>query len=138
MRLILVGIDQFRRVGDFYHDLDSIYRTELWEFALSGKTAAVTSGMPFLQPYKLVHAWWLADHGLVQEAQRYCEAMANIIKSYTKGSPYFHKHFLEKLKELNDFIEMSGVTAGGYRISASILLDSFIAYATLQTKFCFI
>ncbi|RUS28922.1 Sec23-binding domain of Sec16-domain-containing protein [Jimgerdemannia flammicorona] len=133
VRLVLIGHDHLRGIGSFYRDLDAIYRTELWEFALSGKAAAANSGLPFLQCYKLIHAWRLADHGLIQEAQRYCEAIACIVKSYPKSSPYFHKCFLVKLKELNDLLEANGGRPNTGADSAASWLSNKLPKPTLDS-----
>ncbi|KAF7726142.1 vesicle coat component [Apophysomyces ossiformis] len=94
--------------GDNFLDLDTLYLSELFEFASSIKHSSATP-LPFLQGYKLVHAWWLADLGLLPEAQRYCESIADAIKAYTKPSPYLHRHLLERLKE---FAELCGNASG--------------------------
>ncbi|CAJ0830040.1 10824_t:CDS:10, partial [Entrophospora sp. SA101] len=69
--------------------------TEIYEFGIS--LTSNESGLPYLQVYKLM---WLVDCGYLNEARRYCESIANIAKVYTKGSPYFHGCFLQKLKDL--------------------------------------
>ncbi|KAI9320119.1 Sec23-binding domain of Sec16-domain-containing protein [Dichotomocladium elegans] len=85
-------------------DLDACFLTELFEFAISIKQGGLPS-LPFLQGYKLVHAWWLADLGYLSEAQRYCEAIAGAVKGYTKGSPYLHRQLLESLREFGELCE---------------------------------
>ncbi|KAG9295948.1 hypothetical protein G9A89_011800 [Geosiphon pyriformis] len=99
-RFSLIGSDYTRtpNIGHF-RDFSSLHSTEIYEFALTLKKNN-EGGLPFLQPYKLIYAWWLVDCGYIHEAKRYCESIANIVKVYTKGSPYFHGCFLEKLKEL--------------------------------------
>jgi hypothetical protein len=114
-----------------WHDIEAIHLTELWEFAVSSKQPAGSQGLPFLQGYKLLLAWILADYGYITEAQRYCEAMAGILKAYTKGSPYLHKHLLEKLKELNELCEMSG--HGASADSATSWLKQKIPKPTLDS-----
>jgi hypothetical protein len=52
---------------DIYTDLDALYLTELYEYALS------TSSKANLQQYKLIHAWWLSEFGFTNEAQIYCK-----------------------------------------------------------------
>jgi hypothetical protein len=109
VRLSLIGSSSEQTM---WHDIEAIHLTEIWEFAVFAKQPSGSQGLPFLQGYKLVLAWILADHGYIVEAQRYCEAMAGILKAHTKGSPYLHKHLLEKLKELNELCEISGHGAG--------------------------
>ena len=108
VRLTLIGAEGTTA----FSDLDAYYLTELYEFALSTKQGGA-SALPFLQGYKLVHAWWLADFGYLNEAQRYCEAIADAIKGYTKGSPYLHRQLLENLKEFSELCEAaSGQSIG--------------------------
>ncbi|KAI7851450.1 Sec23-binding domain of Sec16-domain-containing protein [Circinella umbellata] len=108
VRLTLIGAEGTTA----FSDLDAYYLTELYEFALSTKPGGASS-LPFLQGYKLVHAWWLADFGYLNEAQRYCEAIADAIKGYTKGSPYLHRQLLENLKEFSELCEAaSGQSIG--------------------------
>ncbi|KAI9491844.1 Sec23-binding domain of Sec16-domain-containing protein [Zychaea mexicana] len=109
VRLTLIGAEGTTA----FSDLDAYYLTELYEFALSTKQGGASS-LPFLQGYKLVHAWWLADFGYLTEAQRYCEAIANAIKGYTKGSPYLHRQLLENLKEFGELCEAASGHSIGY------------------------
>ncbi|KAI8083014.1 Sec23-binding domain of Sec16-domain-containing protein, partial [Halteromyces radiatus] len=84
-------------------DVDSYLLTELAEFAISLRPGIGNSKcLPHLQGYKLMHAWWLVDIGLVKEASRYCSAINQCIKDYTKESPYLHQHLVAKVKELTD------------------------------------
>lgn len=128
VRLTLIGSSSMQNM---WHDIEAIHLTELWEFAAAAKQPSGSQGLPFLQGYKLVLAWILADHGYIVEAQRYCEAMAGILKAHTKGSPYLHKHLLEKLKELNELCEMSGHGAGAD--SATSWLKQKIPKPTLDS-----
>lgn len=42
--------------------------TEIYEFGLSLNNS--DGGLPHLQAYKLLYAWWLADCGYLNEARR--------------------------------------------------------------------
>ncbi|KAI8379686.1 Sec23-binding domain of Sec16-domain-containing protein [Radiomyces spectabilis] len=109
VRLTLIGAQG----PHAYTQLDALYLTELYEFALATKQSSPVP-LPFLQGYKFAHALWLADMGCVGEAQRYCEAIANGIKTYTKGSPYLHQHLVEKLKEFAQLCEMASGNSFGF------------------------
>ncbi|CAG8481499.1 5347_t:CDS:2 [Ambispora gerdemannii] len=99
-RFSLIGNDYLNSsFTGYFRDSDTLHLTEIYEFGLT-LNKNNDGGLPFLQAYKLIHAWWLVDCGYVNEARRYCESIANIVKIYTKGSPYFHKCFLRQLKEL--------------------------------------
>ncbi|KAI8848960.1 hypothetical protein BC829DRAFT_443422 [Chytridium lagenaria] len=56
--------------------------------------------LPHLQAYKLTYAWWLADYGFIDLANRYCDSVEHVLKSYAKGSPYFHRTFVGVLRDL--------------------------------------
>jgi hypothetical protein len=101
VRYTLVGTNSLLEI---LKDVDSYLLTELLEFALSLRPIANGGGscLPYLQGYKLVHAWWLADMGLVKEAGRYCAAINQCIKTHSKESPYLHQHLLAKVKELTE------------------------------------
>ncbi|KAL7319580.1 hypothetical protein PS15m_002707 [Mucor circinelloides] len=92
VRLTLIGNDQT--------SIDAYNLTEIFEFAMSSTTC-----LPFLQGYKLAHAWILADFGYLDMAQRYYDAMDQCIKSYTKGSPYLHPHLIEQVNAFGVFLE---------------------------------
>ncbi|KAI9309386.1 Sec23-binding domain of Sec16-domain-containing protein, partial [Cunninghamella echinulata] len=88
--------------GDSTAPLDSLYLTELYEFGISLNQYYNTSILPFLQSYKLVHAWWLVDAGHAPEASYYVESIVRGIESYDRTSTYLHQELLESVKELVD------------------------------------
>ncbi|CAG8490049.1 7141_t:CDS:2 [Funneliformis caledonium] len=99
VRFTLLGMDYTHNLSiSNFHNWQSLRMTEIYEFGLSLNSN--DGGLPHLQAYKLLYAWWLADCGYLNESRRYCESIANIVKVYTKGSPYFHGCFLQKLKDL--------------------------------------
>jgi COPII coat assembly protein SEC16 len=75
VRIVLLGSPSPQNKADFYRDPDSIIFSEILEFALSlvvpTKGQEVFSGLPHLQPYKLLRAWSLAEAGQVKLASRY-------------------------------------------------------------------
>lgn len=98
--IVLLGADHLKFPTTFFRDEDAIALTEVYEFAtsvLAGSTAAV---LPYLQPYKLQHAYILADKGLKSEAMQYCEAIAGVLKASTKPSPYYHQRLFVEIDEL--------------------------------------
>jgi hypothetical protein len=50
--------------------------TEIYEFGLS--LISNDGGLPHLQAYKLLYAWWLADCGYLNEARRYMSFVCNV------------------------------------------------------------
>ncbi|CAG8750751.1 23424_t:CDS:2, partial [Dentiscutata erythropus] len=65
-RFTLVCHDHFQDPS--FKDLKALRLSEIYEFGLSLKSNE--GGLPFLQPYKLLYAWWLADFGYLNEARR--------------------------------------------------------------------
>jgi hypothetical protein len=97
VRLTLVGND---RPG-----LESYILSEIFEFAHSLSAANSAACLPFLQGYKLAHAWIMADYGFINIAQRYFESIDHCIKSYTKPSPYLHPQLIEQVATLGLYLE---------------------------------
>jgi hypothetical protein len=97
VRLTLVGSDR--------PSLESYTLSEIFEFAHSLSTANSATCLPFLQGYKLAHAWILADYGYIDIAQRYFESIDQCIKSYTKGSPYLHPQLIDQVAALGLYLE---------------------------------
>ncbi|KAI8343977.1 Sec23-binding domain of Sec16-domain-containing protein [Chlamydoabsidia padenii] len=112
--------------GDVSAPLDSLYLTELYEFALSLNQQNNVTILPSLQGYKLVHAWWLADAGFIPEASRYLQAIITGLLSYDKANSYLHQGFVDNLKEFGNLIR------GSSESSISIDLDS--SFQQLETK----
>ncbi|KAI9813838.1 MAG: vesicle coat component [Pycnora praestabilis] len=99
--IALVGADHILQPYEFARDLDSILLSEVYEFALSLSTpSSATSVVPHLQAYKLYHAMILAENGYRNEAQQYCDAIANGLKSTTKSSPYYTGQLFSSLDDL--------------------------------------
>ncbi|KAG8532034.1 uncharacterized protein KY384_003670 [Bacidia gigantensis] len=114
----LLGVDHLRRPFDYGRDFDSILLTEVYDFArtvLSGTSVSTLS--PHLQPYKLYHAMVLAEYGLKPEAQQYCEAIFNTLKSTTRPSPYYHALLAGSLETLQDRLRQAPRDASGSWIS---------------------
>lgn len=95
VRLTLLGSDQSTE--------EAYQLTEIFEFASSLHNGS--SCLPFLQGYKLAHAWILADYGLLDEAERYHDAIDQCIKSFTKGSPYLHQQLVDKVAAFGTYLE---------------------------------
>jgi hypothetical protein len=99
--------------GDVSAPLDALYLTEIYEFALSLEQQNKVTILPFLQGYKLVHAWWLADAGFIQEASLYLQAIITGVLAYDKPNSYLHQGFVENLKEFTNLIRDSSESAIG-------------------------
>ncbi|KAI8983772.1 Sec23-binding domain of Sec16-domain-containing protein [Pilobolus umbonatus] len=91
-------------LGDNQPTEESIGLTEILEFAHSLHNPTPMC-LPYLQGYKLIHAWMLADYGYLDEAQRYHEAIEQSITSYTKPNPYLHQCLTDQLSILGQFLE---------------------------------
>ncbi|KAI7825987.1 Sec23-binding domain of Sec16-domain-containing protein [Gamsiella multidivaricata] len=102
-RLVLIGADANPfAVFPFYKNVAAFQKTEVYEFACALRSSGATGGLPFLQAYKLNYIWTLVDWGMFSEAGRYLESVEAIVKSQTKGSPYYNIIFLERLREITE------------------------------------
>ncbi|KAJ3069695.1 hypothetical protein HDU99_002858, partial [Rhizoclosmatium hyalinum] len=89
----------------------------------------ITGCLPHLQAYKLCYAYYLAEVGLTSQALHYCEAIEQVVRNSAKASPYFHKVFIESLRDLMEHLSMartsdSSSNAGG-KIELTKKLSSF-------------
>ncbi|EIW59984.1 uncharacterized protein TRAVEDRAFT_45241 [Trametes versicolor FP-101664 SS1] len=102
-RLTLLGGPSATTSPTYYKDPDPIIFSEIAEFAMSLATPAkgqeAFTGLPHLQPYRLLRATCLAELGHVQLANRYCEAITTALN---RGSPFINVTFVEQLKGLSD------------------------------------
>ncbi|KAI4200631.1 MAG: hypothetical protein LQ350_003771 [Teloschistes chrysophthalmus] len=106
--IALLGADQKQQPFDYGRDLDSILLTEIHEFTRSVLApSASLSSLPHLQCYKLYHAVLLAEHGYRSEAQQYCDAIMNTLKSTTKPSPYYHSILFNALDDLMERLQQA-------------------------------
>ncbi|KAI7905880.1 Sec23-binding domain of Sec16-domain-containing protein [Cokeromyces recurvatus] len=94
-------------IGSEKPNLEAYYLTEIFEFANSCHTSNSTVCLPFLQGYKLAHAWILADYGYTDIAQRYYESIDQCIKSYNKGNPYLHSQLIQQVDAFGTYLENS-------------------------------
>lgn len=83
--------------------LEAYELSEIFEFAYSLHNGGAC--LPFLQGYKLAHAYIMADYGLLDEVDRYHDAVDQSIKSFTKGSPYLHTQLSNQVAALGDYLE---------------------------------
>jgi hypothetical protein len=103
----LIGAKQSPSSPADVDEMDPILLSEVYEFALSLGIVANASAAPHLQAYKLYHALVLAEYGFRSEAQQYCNAIANTIKSSTKSSPYFNAVLVNQLEDLSQRLQHS-------------------------------
>ncbi|KAJ3121220.1 hypothetical protein HK098_003897 [Nowakowskiella sp. JEL0407] len=121
VRLVLLGANHIEQPYSFFKRIPTIHMTELFEFSqtliptsnggasslIGASTAGFAGIIPHLQGYKLYYAMYLADMGYLDLALRYCESIETVIKSYPRGSPYFHRVFLERLRDLLERLSTS-------------------------------
>ncbi|EED19280.1 COPII vesicle coat protein Sec16, putative [Talaromyces stipitatus ATCC 10500] len=98
--IVLLGADHLKFPTTYFQDEDAIALTEVYEFATSVLAGSAVAVLPYLQPYKLQHAYILADKGLRTEAMHYCEAIGSVLKASTKPSPYYHQRLFAEIDEL--------------------------------------
>ncbi|KAI9615428.1 hypothetical protein H4Q26_011366 [Puccinia striiformis f. sp. tritici PST-130] len=86
-------------------DLEAVMFTEVLEFALSlspvPKNADPFIGIPHLQAYRLALGLEYATFGLVDKANKYCEALAATLKLATKPCPFYHVSLFDQIKTLS-------------------------------------
>ncbi|KAJ1924782.1 hypothetical protein IWQ60_004976 [Tieghemiomyces parasiticus] len=93
------------------YDPAALITTEIYEFVLSLRAGKVPAALPHLQPYKLLHAWWLVECGRVSEATRYCDALAGIVDDLARGSPFLTPGFVHQLTALKQRLDGFGATS---------------------------
>ncbi|PWN28217.1 hypothetical protein BDZ90DRAFT_231966 [Jaminaea rosea] len=104
-RMSLLGAPSPLASTSYLRDMDAFILSEIYEFSfalvppLKGQEAF--PGLAHLQAYRLLHALQLAELGETKRAQKYCEAIAGVMKA-TKQSPYFHRTLVAQVKELSD------------------------------------
>lgn len=110
----LLGADHVQNPFGFNCDFDSIFLTEVYDFACTVLApSTVTTFSPHLQSYKLYHAIILADYGYRSEAQQYCDSITAVLKSTTKLSPYFHGLLFRALEDLVERLRQAPTDAPG-------------------------
>lgn len=106
VRMALLGAHSPLASSEYTRDLDHFILSEVYEFASSlvpvVKGQEAFPGFAHLQAYRLAHAYRLAELGEPKRAQRYCEAIASVIKATKQPSPYCHATLLGQLKALSD------------------------------------
>ncbi|KAJ1537209.1 hypothetical protein HK096_002338 [Nowakowskiella sp. JEL0078] len=120
-RFVLLNADHSSQPMNFHKQITSLQMTEIFEFSqtliptysggasslIGNSTAGISNIVPHLQAFKLSYAMYLADFGYFEQATKYCESIEIIVKSYTRGSPYFHRVFLERLRDLSERLATS-------------------------------
>jgi hypothetical protein len=103
-----MGSDHLTCPSTFTSNIDSIHMTEVYEFSQSLiGNLGVAACLPHFQSLKLVYAWLLVDYGYLDHAKAYCDAIEENVKNYSKGSIYFHKTFIDALRDLSERITTS-------------------------------
>ncbi|KAJ3413442.1 vesicle coat component [Chytridiales sp. JEL 0842] len=114
VRSVLLGVNHNIFPRTFALHFDALHLTEIYEFSQSLVGNVGLAGcLPHLQAYKLIYACWLADHGFLELSSKYCEAIEQALKSYVKGSPYFHRTFIEALRDLAERLSTAQIKSLG-------------------------
>ncbi|KAI8362478.1 Sec23-binding domain of Sec16-domain-containing protein [Mortierella sp. GBAus27b] len=125
--MVLLGVENDPHAAyPFYGNVSAFQKTEIYEFGRALKSSGATGGLPFFQAYKLIYSWRLLDVGMLSEAARYLESMENIMKSQTKGSPYYNSTLFAQLKELTERMAAS-VHNAGY-VKSSCIASGYPGY----------
>ncbi|MCJ1330104.1 vesicle coat component [Thelotrema lepadinum] len=116
--MVLLGADHRQQGFDYGKNIDSLLLTEIYEFLFSTLSSSTPAfALPHLQAFKLYHAELLAEQGLRDEAQQYCDTISAALKGTTKISPYFHPRLFTALEELNFRLRQSPKDNSGSWIS---------------------
>ncbi|PLW57692.1 hypothetical protein PCANC_01350 [Puccinia coronata f. sp. avenae] len=98
-------------------DLEAVMLSEVLEFALSlspvPKNVEPFIGVPHLQAYRLALGLEYATFGLVDRANKYCEALAATLKLATKPCPFYHPFLLEQVKTLSSRLSAAPLAEKG-------------------------
>jgi hypothetical protein len=88
---VLLGSDHRQQTDQFAKELEALQLSEMYEYGLTlSGGASAAAGAPHLAAYKLQHAMTLAENGYRDKALQYCEAIATLMTSQTRRSPYHH------------------------------------------------
>lgn len=68
VRMVLIGANHMACRTSFFRDVDALQLTETFQFVHRLQNSSFM--VPHFQPYKLVYAYILAEHGLVEESQK--------------------------------------------------------------------
>lgn len=100
----LLGADQYSSKGN-YIALPQILLSEIFEYT---QTKHAPEGLSHLLPYKLWHAWALADYGYTELASKYCESVGASLQKERKGSIFTSPIMVNVLRELTERISEGG------------------------------
>ncbi|KAI9332515.1 Sec23-binding domain of Sec16-domain-containing protein, partial [Obelidium mucronatum] len=105
VKAVLLGANHAFQASQYLKDFDALHLTEIYEFAQSLiNNVGLAGGLPHLQAHKLIYAHHLAEIGLTNEAISYCESIEQVAKNYGRPSPYFHKVFVDSLRDLTEHL----------------------------------
>jgi len=106
--ITLLGADLVQQRSGDAPDVDAILLSEVYEYCISvSPSSSTSSAVPHLQGYKLYHAMKLAEYGYRAEAQQYCDAIANSLKTTTKLAPYYHSLLFSALDDVTKRLQQS-------------------------------
>ena len=105
--IALVGANQAQITSSLTDHIESVLLSEIYEFGISLTPSSSNTSAPHLQIYKLCHAFLLAEHGYRNEAQQYCDAIAQNIKTSAKPSGYYHGLLISFLDDFSGRLQQS-------------------------------
>ena len=112
--VVLLGANHRQQPIDYAKDFDNLLLTEVYEYAYAILSPSAASTLtPHLQAFKLYHAEVLSEYGMRDEAQQYCDAIGNTLRSTTKMSPYYHPRLFGAVEELNSRLRQSPKDGSG-------------------------
>ncbi|MBW0487823.1 hypothetical protein O181_027538 [Austropuccinia psidii MF-1] len=116
-RISLLGCSNLSNLDKPRLDIEGVMLTEVLEFAISlspvAKSQEQFSGIPHLQAYRLGLGLEYAAFGLVQTANKYCEALAATLKLSTKPCPFYNNTLIEQIKAFSGRLSATPIAEKG-------------------------
>ncbi|RKF65237.1 COPII coat assembly protein sec16 [Golovinomyces cichoracearum] len=106
--IVLLGSDHLKQPHDFDREVQQILLSEVFDYGMSlsnQDSTAVSS--PHLAIYKLHYAKILTEHGLNENALKYCEAIAASVSVQSRRSPYHHALLISEVEDLSQRLRQS-------------------------------
>ncbi|KAI9092795.1 hypothetical protein DFS34DRAFT_275880, partial [Phlyctochytrium arcticum] len=106
-RIAIIGASHVHRPFTYFRWIVGFHLTEIYEFSQTPKGRGTNGILPHFQAHKLLYGHILADLGMVDLAQKYFDGLEHTLRGYARGSPYFHRVFVESLAILSSRLHLS-------------------------------
>ncbi|KAI9091300.1 Sec23-binding domain of Sec16-domain-containing protein [Phlyctochytrium arcticum] len=110
-RIAMIGVSHVHRPLTYFRGIVCFRLTEIYEFSQTLKGRGTDGILPHFQAHKLLYGHILADLGMRDLSQKYFDSVEYTLKGYARGSPYFHRVFVESLAILSSRLHLSNPQA---------------------------